>query len=341
VLGLRVERFVLGNVEPRPRADYIIEVTGDAGSERVELTAQDNGTLLGHQTPRDLAFVVQASSYEPVLEYSVEQLRSRILNPYAPDHLMQIEVDPGAGRGRPLVLRRGSDQLFALHAPHRLRTDASSVARLLAVLGKLGVREFLPEPPDDLEAMGLGDAATKVILTDQLRRERVEIEIGRDEGAQTYVRRVGELYVGMIDAEQAKVLRLPWVHYVDTLVYEAPGARVVQRVAYRRGDAEAIYTLDAAGRWVDGTGAEAAPSFAEVVERLTALHGKEVLERSSLGELGVATRVELGRADGSPLVRMELYDSDGAPLVVLPERMPDVAFRLGVLDRALLEPAPR
>ncbi len=341
LLGLSVQSFVAGNTGLGPMAEpsFVIEVDGAAGSESLQLWREGEFMIRGHLTPRDLDFTFEARNVLPALQASVEALRSRLMNPFAPDELTEVVVDPGAGVGSPLVLRRGRDELLRLEGPIRSEADPSVVTQLLDALSRFGAESFVEQPSSDPSAYGLEEGAVGIELVGPMRQRRVEVALGRAADGAAYARRAGETHVARIAADVADVLARPWYEYVHKQVHRQAVVFDIRRVTYSKGGVERRFIKDDDGKWAVEGGGAAPPDFASLVsETLADLRGTAVLdgERDDLPEPLV---IELARANGMALVVFELYQGvpgEADTVLVRNRQQPRLLYRLRVLEGAQL-----
>lgn len=339
VLGLQARQFVLGNVELRPEPDYAVDVEGAAGRESVRLWRQAGEVLLGHQSPRDVAFTLGAADCERLLRLPSEALRSRLLNPHAPDELMRIALDPGDG-GRVAVLQRGANQVFELHQPIRVAANPTAVAQLLEALTTLTAQEFVAGEPGQGEASALTDGGWRVELVGPHGGRPIELRLGRDDGELTYARRTDEPYAVKVPRASAAALRQGWTRFVALEVYRAASLAVIQRLRYVRGEQRRSYAKGEDGIWRGEGESDEAAGVAEAVDVLGDLVAVEALEPDQVDGLGPALAIDLRAGNDMALASFELFARGDDVLLRRPGL--EVAFKLSRRDgRDVLAPAPR
>ncbi|MEM7202586.1 MAG: DUF4340 domain-containing protein [Planctomycetota bacterium] len=309
ILGLRVHRFASGNLGPRPDPDFEITVQGAAGAESVQLWRQGTGALVGVQQPRELAFSLKLPELTRLLEVPSRELRSRVLNPHAPDELSRIELDPGPGRGAPAVLQRGNDQLFALVQPVTSDANPTAVAELLRGLTTLTADEFVTEAatPEELVAFGLEPPELVLGVVGHIGRSTVQVHLGRDDGEHTFARRADEPFVVKVPKSSTERLRVAWPSLVSHRVWNTSFAARVAVVEQRRGIDGATFERDHDGVWRRRGTPDEVEGFGEMVGLLDGLRGEEVRDAAWLDAQPPALEVQLRAASEQKLERFQVY----------------------------------
>ena len=344
VLGLAVRSFAMGNAGPEERLDYVIEVDGVLGREVVTLTRRTDSLFVGKQEPRDLAFAMESPELLRGLKVQVEQLRSRLLNPFPSKELRRIVLDPGAGRGAAAVLRRGASDLFELEAPIQSTTHASATLQLLEGLGGLFAAEFVDEPGPDSET-GLGDDAFRVELTGRLDPKPVVILLGRDVSGLTYARRAEEKHVIKVPTEAVAKLRAGWTEYVSRDIFKISQVARIQRLQYRRGEQTVLYVRsreDGVWRVGSATGGPVpgAIDLDEVRDELGDLRGASVIDPAQAGALEGGIEIQAQEYSGHVFTTFTVFPREGGSLIRVPTKKVLYSLR-GGLTRTILGPAPQ
>lgn len=249
ILGLTVGRFVGGNMTPPGRADCTIEVDGGAGQESLQLWFQPDGSPLALLRPRELVFALPRADYSTLLLASADGLRSRLLIPAPPDDLAELQIDPGAGRGKALVLRRAANQLLEVAEPVRAPAHAPAVTRVLEALAVLTAQSFVDAGPEDYAALGLEAGPLSITAKGRIDTRAVTVLLGRIEGDVCYARRADEPWVVTVPKRCAEAFAAPWTEFVGRIVYQAPAIDNIWRLQYRRGDRTWTYAKGEDGAW--------------------------------------------------------------------------------------------
>lgn len=337
VTGLVASRFLGGSMTPRPNPDYEIVVRGALGDERVRLWRELDGTLVGVQSPRELAFAIDAGDFVRALEVPANQLRSRLLVRTAIDDIQQITLDPGAGRGQPVVLRRGRDQLFEMVEPLRVPADASAVGRLLDGLRGLAVVDFVDDV-EDLGAFGLGQGGATLAVVGQLSPETETVQIGRVDGERCYFRREGDAYAAIGPVACRDAFTQAWTEFVGRRPFRIDAIDNVRQLVFSRGEIERRFVRGDDGKWrADGEETPREDVFDAVAE-LCDVRAEEVLDPTQVGDAGM-TGLEMRSGNGMVLARLSIQALEERVLVRL--NGTDAVFQLGRLaSRAILPLLP-
>jgi len=307
LLGVHVGSFVAGNSMPRPRPDIAIEVDGQYGSERLTFWQQPDGLLLGHQSPREIDFTVNGRDLMRMLSVPAQQLRSRIVIPVEPEEIVRFRLDPGAGRGKAVVLERGAKELFELHQPVLNPGNPAAAAELLDVVHGLAVQEFVGDGGTgaDLAKFGLDHDYFTVEVTARFQPRPTVLHLGRRDGELRYVRRADQPYVLAVSADAAAVFERPWSDFVDRHIYGLRASDIDQVVIGDGGDAVTYTRGEDRGWRLDG---RPVPAFADLVDGVLAdLTAKDVASVDAVGDLGEGIALRLLGRRGAELVSLTIY----------------------------------
>lgn len=333
VLGITVGIFMRGEMLPQPKPDWEIEVDGQLGIERLRLWRQPNTMLLGIQEPRQLVFLIEDREYSRMFDVPAKLLRSELLVPISIDDIAHVKLDPGAG-GRAAVLRRGTLRTMELEGPVRAATQATAVTEMFAALSALKAAEFLDGEHEDLGAFGLGEGHFTVEVKGAMDPRPIAVHLGREDGDFCYARRADESTVVKIDAAAARALRRPWVDYVDRDIYRYPAINVVGLVLSRGEDRRSYALTD--GSWLleGGSGTVNSDDVESVVETLTHLDARKVLDPEVVGDLASVVTIELKGLQNVVLQQMQMARRDDRTLLWLPAR--ELVYELRDTDAAAL-----
>ncbi len=335
LLGLVASGFPRGNVHPQPaKADARIEISGDAGTEVIELWHQPAQMMLGHQSPRDLDFVLPAETFRRLFELPVEQMRSAVLIYVPPDQATEIRIDAASGAVKPIVFRRGAQTYLELREPVRSATHATAVGKLLEALRLLTAIEFVDSDPEKLAEYGLDRDYVVLSVMGPLGRRPEVVHVSRPVGEVCYARRADEPFVVAIPPECGAALHQPWTAYVDRKVYAGlPDQITAVRVS--RGTDAVLFTRGGDGAWRREGRDPALDDFGDAVSELADLRAEAVLEPTAVADLGDPVSIELRTGD-TVLQRFAVW-RQGDRVLVRVSRL-DVVFRLGRLTSASILP---
>lgn len=340
-LGMRVQQFVVGNLNPRPEPDYRLKIQGVLGGETCDFWLQQDNSLMGRHPNRDLDFMLGPADYERLFQIPALQLRSRLLAPGSIEQLVRIKIMKA---GRSIRFDRGMANDVRLFEPLESETDPTAVSELLQAVRRVYTVEFVEDPPAD----AFEGPVLDLELTDQMQPRPVTIRIGRSADADTfYARRMDESYVVKVPAEAVTPLHRPWPAYVSrSILVLAPGIQV-QRVAAYRGEArfdtapEIEFQRGTDGRFRRVGEEETRPLVLELVDALKELRAAAVVDPATLPSLPPPQIVHLMRDSGDVLGEIRVHvvpGEQGEKVYATTPRQSGVLFELRSRDaRDLLE----
>lgn len=333
LLSLRIDFFLPSVLRPPARpAEIAVTVHGALGTERIELW-REQGQLIGQLPARKLAFQSSDSQFTQIFQNGADALRARVLFPATDlvQQVVQVILDPGAGRGERTRLERSSPE-----APWRIREPVDAavpptpLAELLQALNNLRAVQF--EDGADPAAYGLGADSLRVGLRTATGGDPTWVRIGRDERRGeldvTYACRVDDSLVVAVPQAAAAVLRRPWPTYCDrtVLALQVPVERLD---LWRHGS-----TAERSFRSVDGQWSLAGETAVRewlggfVDDVLRDLRARAV-RSARLSQLGDEDwSVALCRANGDRLATLRVWDRGDAPLLVQPTAQPELVYEL-------------
>ncbi len=169
VLGLKVQQFMTGSgradevsMGPAPEPMVAVEISGTAGTERLEVFEINAGSMVCRAMPRNIVFRAATDMAREIFAVQIGDLRSKVLLPVAVADIGKIVIDPGAGRGVPLELTRDGAMEFKLRQPVRMKAHTTQVNKLLQAFRNLQVIAFVADDAGDLGRFGLGQDALRV-----------------------------------------------------------------------------------------------------------------------------------------------------------------------------------
>ncbi len=334
VLAMRVEAFLAGALNPRPDPDWVIEVDGSFGKERLQLWGKAGETLLGQQAPRGIEFSVAAAHFPRLLGTPLDALRARLLVPIPPEQVHGLTLDPGPGRGKALVLVPGLTGGLRLAQPVAAETDPVALAELLAALARLQAEEFLPES-QDFGRFGLDEAsAASLQILGQFAQRPTKVIFGRDEGEFTFARRTDESFVVKVRTSAVAALRGDWSALVSKQVQRLTVPP--ERLTVARGAQVTRYVRGVDGKWrKDGQG-EPLGVVGETVNVLSDLRAKATHDPAVIGALPEPLQIELAAGSGDVFATLQVAPRGKSALVTTGKLA--VVYELTELDaRAVLE----
>lgn len=342
MLGLRLDRFTPGNVrEPDASADFIVDVEGERGAERLSLWRRENDSLFGVHRERDVGLVLDGRTAQGLFTVTGESLRSRVLIPFVIDDMRQLKLDPGAGRGASIVLTRDATGGFRLQQPVDAPANPSTVIKLAQALRRLGAIEFVTSAPgDDVSRHGVGSGSMSLEILGPLQTKPTELRFGDDVAPAgggtpelTYCYAPQDSLVVKVPKEVVDALRQPWHEFVALQVYRNERPIDVGRLVYR-GAESATFTRGADGKFRRQGEAVALDKIGEVVARLCDLKASRAVAEEEVPREG---RVDLllQRDTGDELRSITLVEANDR-LYGRQSRL-EVWFELPSLDRVLLE----
>ncbi len=317
VLSLRADSFVEGRQNdgqgPPQEPDVVVEISGQAGDERLEFMVQQQAAMIGRSVNRGILFTCDSGTYSRVFNMPIQQMRAHWLLPFSIDQLGWIKIDHGIEGGAVLHLERQANSGFKMIQPIKSETNATPVAELLQGLRELFVQSFVEDGAEDLARYGLDHGYLTVQLHDSRLGQTTTLHIGADENPElTYLRRADEPHVITVPKIIADRLREEWVNYLDLSVLDLGDHQSIGRVECRRGSKMAVYLREGGGWQREGDPAAASlDDFAELFDDVMRdLRGEEALDLLSAGELPTALELRLMRAGGSVLHSLQLYEMD-------------------------------
>ncbi|MEZ5965206.1 MAG: DUF4340 domain-containing protein [Planctomycetota bacterium] len=311
--GMAVDQF-LGELNPMPEWDVQIEMQGAGSTERVTVWHTPQG-LIAQQEPRGIAFNIVSADYSRTFEVPVQDLRGRILVPIEMQDIGRIEIDPGAGVGDRIQLRRSFGKEMRMFQPIEGDTEPVAINELLQATRDLSVQEFVDVPDGGLAAVGLDRGFLTLSLHPFVQETQATVlHLGRDDGEFTYVRRDGESYVAKVSRAAAAVFRRAWPEYVSRKLGMSVPATATEIRYVRGGQNAAVLQRTAAQKWVrQDNGADVSDLASEILELLGSVRGKRVLDAqdpSVQAELQASQglEVDIGTAGGGSLRSLWLFD---------------------------------
>ncbi len=323
ILAIRVHGFMQGrrNTGVGPRTpDYVIEVEGARGKDRVELflDAQES-RLVGWATPRDIEFSAKAAKYRAALEIALRTLRSHWLFPRSMlDELERMTIGvPGASSPLSLENRSGD---FYLVSPIQFLANPTTVSEVLAKLRELAILDFVEDDSEDLARYGLAENFLTLRLRQRWQREDVELHIGNRTPEFTYLRRADSRHVVAVANDTVELLSRAWIEYVSL---ELPRIRVgasVQRIRVAKGDGSVLYVRNAEGDWARDGSEEIDDRVADAFDTAREFNGRRAIERASIAsQLGPPVTLSFETAQGRVLSGLEVFEQGGSWFVAVPD----------------------
>ena len=306
ILGMRADSFLQGSLNPRPDPDFVIEVEGDAGKEKVALWGKAGETLIGQHTPRNVEFTIGLQRYIGTLETPLENLRSRLVLAVAPEQILRIEIDPGPGHGKASLLVPALESgTFRLQQPVVSETDPVAVSQLVSALAELKAERFVNQP-SDLAKLGLDADALRVTVVGQFSLRPTTLLFGKDEGESSWCKRSDEPFAMLVPRTSVTVIREGFARLCSKLIQRPSGAAF--QLFVQKGQAKKLWKKSTDdGAWRQEGETAPVPDLQEVVDLLSELKAAQVLDPDVVGPLTDPVSVELRSPAGDPLCKLELF----------------------------------
>ncbi len=351
VLSQRADYFPPGLMRPPTDApNIVVTVRGAYGEETVNLWTVAGGQLLGLLRGRNLYFTSDNRQYCAIFENAADHLRARILVPLGNDadsvyeHLAEVVIDPGQGRGDRLRFRRESATAeWRLVEPVEIRANPTACTDAAQAVNNLVVQEFLDDengvrPRANDPRYGLLAGRLLVSVRGFQQQEATTLwfggEVVRNDLMLAYACRADEPdNVVLVPKASVDHLRLPWTDYCERRVLVVTG---IGRLDVKKKSGEQRTFRIEGEHWVLEGKAGERPEVGEfVTDHLRDLTGKRAVDQRG-GVLGEADwTLTIARQDGDKLASLEVWERSGeAPLVVHSTNVEaaPVAFELGTLD---------
>lgn len=262
--ALSIASFVSGTIpkfsEREP--DLILAVEGAQGKDTLSVFGigdngpQTPGPFLGRLSERNVMVEVSGIGLRDLIQW-VGLLRARHLLSFGEAAIRRIEIEPGEGQKK-LVLIRGGTEKFSMLEPVQGPIAATPVSELLFALAHMEAREFVDEIPD---TAGLGDGEGYLTLRVGTNRRvaSVTIRLGKvDKDGLVYARREEESTGVLLAVDVDEKIRRSWLDFVGTqLPRMTTGAYCVE--VWRPDGSELVY-INTDGEWrSEGAGPETDP----------------------------------------------------------------------------------
>ena len=333
VCGMQIDQFLPGVLDPESPAaprdpDVRLVVRSASRIETIEVFDVETSMTARH-VERGVAFGLDPIRYRSAFGVSLEKLRSRALLSRQVEEVAKVTVDLGAGVSEAMVLTRRQASNFRMVAPISAELEPTPVAELMSALLRVGVQQFVD---GDLETMGLGDAAPRVVLEGRVGRGKDVIVFGStvpEDETLRYVRRADEKQAGIMAADVVAAVLRDWTRYVSREVTKVGRSDSIHRVVVQDPadrSVRAAYNKNAEGGWIQ-EGVDRSAPIHSIVNDLAELEGIRVWPLDGFeAEATVRHQIVLESAVGTQLGRFVLaeFDADGDDrprfLAVLPGR---------------------
>jgi Domain of unknown function (DUF4340) len=343
--SLYIESFLSGAAQPAGGGappDYQISVSGDRGSETLDVRVLENGTYLGHLHRRNIVFAIKKRGILDLPNWLPALRQKKVVTISEPD-IHRVELDTGAGVNAVLIR---SSEGFRIDKPIAIpKTNPTPLAELIHALTHLAAKGFVDKPGADTGLKdGAGYTTVRVSVVPGTGERSISIRLGKSAGeGLVYARREDEDNVLLLSAADVAPMRRPWLEFASLYVpplsvsafrveVHAPGRK--EPIVYTNEDFD--WRRLEAGKQVAG------PPDAEVREfadSLKTLRSKGIVPVSQLDPKARSVRVVLRRnigAHSGPIYELTMR-AHGEHVVLQVKGLQDISYRVGAPFKSLFE----